>query len=30
MIKEQGFSTFKKGGPVEGSSLADIDVFALP
>jgi hypothetical protein len=30
MIKEQGFSTFKKCGPVEGSSLADIDVFALP
>jgi hypothetical protein len=29
MIKEQGFSTFKKGGPVEGSSLADVDVFAL-
>ncbi|CAB4190470.1 hypothetical protein UFOVP1202_57 [uncultured Caudovirales phage] len=29
LIKEKGFSTFKKGGPVEGSSLADIDVFAL-
>jgi hypothetical protein len=29
MIKEQGFSTFKKGGPVEGSTLSNVDVFAL-
>lgn len=30
LILEQGFSTFKKGGPVVGSSLDDVDVFALP
>ena len=29
MILGQGFSTFKKGGPVEGSTLSDVDVFAL-
>lgn len=29
LIKEKGFSTFKKGGPVEGSTLSDVDVFAL-
>ena len=29
MILEQGFSTFREGGPVVGSSLADVDVFAL-
>lgn len=30
LIKEQGFSSFRDGGPVQGSSLADVDVFALP
>lgn len=29
MILEQGFSTFREGGPVVGSSLANVDVFAL-
>ena len=29
MILEQGFSTFKEGGPVVGSSLDGVDVFAL-